>query len=301
MFFTFYRDIHMSAIDCIDHICLGYLYNLPVYWAIGTHDVSTVLDVEVHSDEPIPARNIIYVGGGGGEHPALPIEINNLLHWFFLNIFDRVDEDDLEEDSLDPESLPVDENTNRFINLLLELRTQVGNQKIDECRGADGMNLRTIIDLNWWDLETYIRLAEKYKSDASPNEELPNLRTCILLTLYHIVTQTIPMDELYRLSIISPTIAELVKTFERGVLTDALPCVPYNLQYVMTHGAKGVLGRNTGRMTDKEGKIIPNYSMHMYLANPELHQEQTWLNNTAKYTDYANDQNGSVTYIGLAC
>lgn len=73
----------MSAVDCIDHVHLGYFNNkIGIYWPLREDKLSDVTDNKDESNIFLSPYNLL-VGGGSGEHPSLYV-INDaaVLHFF---------------------------------------------------------------------------------------------------------------------------------------------------------------------------------------------------------------------------
>ena len=114
----------MSIIDSYDHAHVAQFFDLPIYWVL---EETTQADL-TGRDEPLN-MNYLCIGGGGGEHPALVVNNDEV-------VFRLLKELDTEENS----------DLSRLIDDLYH--------KYDYGR--------SIIDQNDWPLESFIRIADKF-------------------------------------------------------------------------------------------------------------------------------------------
>ncbi len=133
----------MSAIDCLTHVHVANFYGIPVYWLQlqdarwpATIDTSDITDQE--TGVPI-SPNILCIGGGSGEHPALVIEMDKNCRWTLKQIIKSEDELTEKENKRD-----------------IELVTKVSNLK----RGSCWYDL----DLNQWPLDTWVKIGQHIKT-----------------------------------------------------------------------------------------------------------------------------------------
>ena len=75
----------MSAIDCIDHVHVGYFNKIPVYWILSNdtqRNKNTTFECLDTNNETQIDKTFISIGGGGGEHPALIIDLVPMMYRF---------------------------------------------------------------------------------------------------------------------------------------------------------------------------------------------------------------------------
>lgn len=206
----------MSAIDTISHLKVAEVIGLPLYHTLEVHDMTDILDVdEVELSDGETASdmivaNILYLGGGSGEHAALPLSIKQTINYALYIMFDKYRNPDIE--TQDYKLTPQEEE---FI--------QLWNDKFSNID-----KMEPPIDLSWW---TPNQITEVYKysihneigyisiigSQGALEVIRLNLIDRILLSTFYAIIHEMPTAYLLRHNIIDVPTLKMINQFKKGL------------------------------------------------------------------------------------
>lgn len=162
----------MSAIDCIDHVHVGYFNKIPVYWILSKdtqRNKNTTFECLDTNNETQIDKTFIAIGGGGGEHPALIIDLVPMMHRFLGNMkYQRA----------------LNGTETNKDKLIIEKWNQVWGDR------SDGIHYWTL-DLNDWPLETWFDFKQFFNSKL-PETFPKKVETNIYNTIGFLVLRVLP-------------------------------------------------------------------------------------------------------------
>ncbi len=216
----------MSAIDTVNHVHVANFYGLPVYWILDEIKKGELTDF---ADETETLNSqFLSIGGGSGEHPALIIDIENILLHLFKQI-NHLDKPDLDASSDEME----DYQAYQTIFELIERNYNKINYQLDQ---------------NQWPLETFFKIYEK----MSPYQKNHGCLQSMMNSIASFCLHELPLQK----CISSPEIlvcAEIIKSKSWSKLFDE--------DILSLSGFEGILSCQKNGRTIKDNKVVWGYSM----------------------------------------
>lgn len=192
----------MSAVDCINHVHLGYFDNrIGIYWPLfDEYKLSKVTDNKDEDDIPLSPYKLL-IGGGSGEHQAMYV-VNDaaVLHLFCLGylFYDIPDE---EKDIIE------DEDVRDFFKKLQNICDEYSGKYTEKDRWYWTLNQ------NHWPLETYLELAGEFKAVGLkyPREDINAQMVKVLTDIFGaIIVEKMPLEAIH-----DEELKELVLMFKK--------------------------------------------------------------------------------------
>lgn len=162
----------MSAIDCIDHVHVGYFNKIPVYWILSNdtqRNKNTTFECLDTNNETQIDKTFISIGGGGGEHPALIIDLVPMMYRFLSGM-----------------KYPGELNGTESAKdkLIIEKWNQVWSSRSNEIH-------YWTLDLNDWPLETWFDFKQFFASKL-PETFPKKVETNIYNSIGFLVLRVLP-------------------------------------------------------------------------------------------------------------
>lgn len=192
----------MSAVDCINHVHLGYFNNtIGVYWPLFNESkLSKVTDNKDEDDVPLSPHKLL-IGGGSGEHPAMHV-INDaaVLHFFCLGylFYDIPDEDT---------NFTEDENVCEFFKKLQNVCDEYSKRYTEKDRWY------WTINQNHWPLETFVEIDRAFEEVGLkyPDENIRAQLSKVLTDIFGaIIIEKMPIEAIH-----DEELKELVLMFKK--------------------------------------------------------------------------------------
>lgn len=145
----------MSAIDCIDHVHIGYFdERIAIYWPLFKDILSKVTDSESDEKTEISPYTLL-LGGGSGEHPAMHFNNDAVVFHLFCKGFL------FNNNKMPDEKEEIDQSEKKEVRLFLE--------KIIETTDRYFLNNKENIaywnfDQNHWPVETFVEIYKSFKN-----------------------------------------------------------------------------------------------------------------------------------------
>lgn len=204
----------MTAMQTIDHVQVAYVGGLPLHYPLQSHDMTDILDVEsvdcAEMIDELTVANVMYIGSGGGGHPALPINLKRCIDYFFWIAFAKFkNEIEVDETKMTPSEI-----------YFLEWWEQ---------KYKDVVSIEPPIDVSWWTpseitevYRYYLRqeAEQSFIQDIDPNRRStckPMLIDQIIMNVVYATFHEVPLDYLVRHKVIDHATKDMINNFKKGM------------------------------------------------------------------------------------
>lgn len=180
----------MSAVDCIDHVHLGYFNDkIGIYWPLFNESKLSRLTDNKDEDDILLSPHNLLIGGGSGEHPAMHV-INDaaVLHFFCLGyLFDYL--------TIPEENWEIkDEGISDFFKKLERVSYEYSDRDNEKDRWY------WTINQNHWPLETFVEIDHDFKIMGlkNPHENIKTQMSKVLTDIFGaIIVEKMPLEAIH--------------------------------------------------------------------------------------------------------